>query len=186
MAFYRRRLPHWLPDNSALFVTWRLAGSPPPIQPVITFAERDAHFDRATGGPFWLRDPRIAEMIQEALRYGESPRKLYDLHAWCIMPNHIHVIWEPHVPLAKITQWLKGRTARKANAMLGRTGQPFWQDESYDHWIRTNKELDSTIAYVERNPLIAGLVASGEDWPWSSAWLRADDEKRSSAPRLLA
>jgi len=40
-----------------------------------------------------------------------------------------------------IMRWLKGRTGRAANRIPGRTGIPFWQDESYDHWIRSGKEL---------------------------------------------
>jgi REP element-mobilizing transposase RayT len=57
------------------------------------------------------------------------------------MPNHVHVILEPHLALPEIMRWLKGRTARKANQILGRTGSPFWQDESFDHWVRTAEEL---------------------------------------------
>ncbi len=99
------------------------------------------------------------------------------------MPNHVHVVFEPNVPLRSIMCWLKGRTARAANRILGRTGTPFWQDESYDHWIRSGKELEEVIGYVECNPVHAGLVKAEEEWPWSSARFRADDKTRSSAPR---
>jgi hypothetical protein len=67
---------------------------------------------------------------------------------------------------------LKGSTARSANCILGRTGQPFWQDESYDHYLRQGEPLDRIIAYIERNPVSAGLVSSPELWPWSSATRR--------------
>ena len=80
---------------------------------------------------------------------------------------------------------MKGRTSRKANQILRRKGLPFWQDESYDHWIRSVEELNGLIAYVERNPVQAGLVGSEEQWPWSSARKKADDKLRSSAPREL-
>jgi hypothetical protein len=72
-----------------------------------------------------------------------------------------------------------------ANRILGRTGTAFWQDESFDHWIRSGEELQNLIEYVENNPLKAGLVETKEQWPWSSAAWVTDDEKRSSVPPLI-
>ena len=64
---------------------------------------------------------------------------------------------------------LKGFTARQANRLLGRTGEPFWQQESYDHWVRSEIEWNRIAGYIEDNPVKAGLVARAEDYPWSSA-----------------
>jgi hypothetical protein len=55
---------------------------------------------------------------------------------------------------------LKSWTARQANQLLGRSGQPFWQDESYDHWVRNRRQRDRMVRYIEDNPVSAGLVAS--------------------------
>jgi putative DNA methylase len=74
-----------------------------------------------------------------------------------------------YVPLKKITKYLKGYSAYKANRILGRTGESFWQDESYDHWARDDDEYYRIIGYIENNPVKAGLVSLPEDWPWSSA-----------------
>ena len=193
MLRYRRRLPHWIPNHSILLVTWRLAGSMPSSGPLMLtahntgrfpFVQEDERLARVSSGPFWLRDPRVAGMLAGALRYGEAVRQFYVLHAWVIMPNHVHVVLEPRRARPEIMRWLKGRTARKANLILGRRGQPFWQDESYDHWARTAEELNELISYVEHNPVRAGLVESEDQWPWSSARLEADDGLRSSAPHL--
>lgn len=81
------------------------------------------------------------------------------------MPNHVHLLILPKIAAPKIMRWLKGSTARTANQLLGRTGLPFWQDESYDHWVRGPKEFGGIIGYIEENPVSAGLV----DWRWSSA-----------------
>jgi REP element-mobilizing transposase RayT len=192
MRCYRRKLPHWIPDDRVLFVTWRLAGSLHPRCPEFLSAEntgrasfmrKDKALDCSTRGPFWLRDPRIARIVSDAIQFGETGRHFYSLYAWAIMPNHVHVVFEPTVSLPSVMQWLKGRTSRSANRVLRRTGIPFWQDESYDHWIRSSEELKETIGYVESNPVKAGLVESAEEWPWSSAHFKADDRKRSSAPR---
>jgi putative transposase len=72
-----------------------------------------------------------------------------------------------------LMRWLKGSTARGANRILGRTGQPFWQDESYDHYLRNSPQVNRTIAYIEENPVSAGLVESAERWRWSSAGWQA-------------
>ena len=56
-----------------------------------------------------------------------------------------------------------------ANRILGRTGMPFWQEESFDHWLRSEEELQEAIEYVEGNPVKAGLVETKEQWAWSSA-----------------
>ena len=65
---------------------------------------------------------------------------------------------------------LKGVTAREANKALQRTGQRFWQEESFDHWVRSEGSFDRIVLYIENNPVRAGLVTKPEDWPWSSAY----------------
>ena len=92
--------------------------------------------DRARGGPLHLRRPEVAELMIQALLYGQDNMKPYQLHAWVVMANHIHVLLTPFVEISKIIHSLKRFTAREANRMLGFTGQPFWQDESYDHLVR--------------------------------------------------
>jgi REP element-mobilizing transposase RayT len=154
MSFTRRHLPHWIPEETAIFVTWRLAGSLP---------------DRAQPGPLWLQDERVACVVSNALLYGETIRRHYRLHAWVVMPNHVHAIFQPCIAMSTIMRWLKGRTGRVANQILGRTGMPFWQDESFDHWVRSAEELLGLIEYVESNPVKAGLVEAKEQWRWSSA-----------------
>ncbi len=177
MSFYQRNLPHWHPEGRALFITWRLHGTHAhlqdahsPDQAGAAFAAFDRELDRASTGPKWLFDPRIAACVRDALHHCEKKMELYNLIAYAIMPNHVHVVIFPHVELRRITQTIKGFTARRANQILDRTGQPFWQDESYDHWVRDQGELQKVIRYVEWNPVKAGLAKTIEDWPWSSAF----------------
>jgi REP element-mobilizing transposase RayT len=169
MIASRRHLPHWIPGEASIFVTWRLAGSLPRTRPdtATTCLERDESLDRHPIGPLWLGAARIAKMIVDAILYGEL-KNMYRLHAFVVMPNHVHVVWTPLIGHSEIMQWLKGTTARRANRILGRQGK-FWQDESFDHWIRDGREFDKIIAYVEYNPVGAGLVARAEEWAWSSA-----------------
>jgi hypothetical protein len=61
------------------------------------------------------------------------------------MPNHVHVLLLPKMSLPVIMRWLKGSTARQANLILGRTGEAFWQDESFDHRVRDEAELDRLV-----------------------------------------
>ena len=77
----------------------------------------------------------------------------------------------PKTSLPVILRWWKGSTARPANLILGRTGEAFWQDESFDHCVRDEAELDRLVRYVEYNPVSAGLAANPRAWRWSSARL---------------
>ena len=159
---YRGNLPHWHPPGAALFVTWRLAGTFPKLDRSCrdgrTFVIRDDLLDRASDGPLWLRQPEVANCVVVCIR--ENAGRAYDLHAYVVMPNHVHVLLRPHLELAAITRILKGKSARLANAILGRTGQPFWQDESFDHWIRHPGQFEKVKSYIERNPVRAGLVVN--------------------------
>jgi putative transposase len=178
MSFYRRRLPHWHPEGVCIFLTWRLHGTLPrnedlaPMAPNTTegqiFVALDRHLDRASTGPTWLKDPRVAVCVVEAL-YKAERWKMYELHAWVIMSNHVHVLLNPLVPVWKITRAVKNVSARDANLVLERTGNAFWQDEFYDHWVRDSQEFKRIVRYIEANPMKAGLVNSVEEWPWSSA-----------------
>jgi REP element-mobilizing transposase RayT len=108
----------------------------------------------------------------ETLRFGERQMSLYRLLAFSLMINHVHILIRPNAAVSKITQSIKGYSARRANVILGRTGQPFWRDESYDHWVRDNDERERIIRYIEHNPVTVGLVSRPEDWPWSSAYVK--------------
>jgi hypothetical protein len=195
MAFTRRHLPHWVPPEAAVFVTWRLAGSVPlmpwwdrPSSFVVCHSSprptRSTDDKERSSVPPWLQDPRIASVVADALLYGETGRGFYQQYAWVVMPNHVHAIIRPRDAMPTIMRWLKGRTGRMANQILGRTGTAFWQDESFDHWIRSDAELRYLIEYVENNPVRAGLVEIKEQWRWSSAGGVTDDKRRSSVPPM--
>ncbi len=144
------------------------------------FARLDAVLDKAETGPRWLGQTEVAALVEDAIlrRYAE----LYRLWAYVVMVNHLHLLLRPKplippqedpmnsfVPLKMITKSIKGYTARDANRILKRTGQHFWQQESFDHWPRDEGEFFRIIAYIENNPVKAGLVQHPEEWKWSSA-----------------
>jgi REP element-mobilizing transposase RayT len=117
-------------------------------------------------------------MVSRAILVGEDERQFYELNAWVVMPNHVHLLIMPGVQVPVLMRWLKGSTARNANHILSRIGQPFWQDESHDHYLRRDDHVSRTIRYIEQNPVSAGLVCAAEQWPWSSAGRQA----KSPAP----
>ena len=200
--YYRRNLPHFQPTGATFFVTFRLAGSLPrhiideiQIERDIidkhlqtstdelkhqdhTFIEKHRMFDKydnalnfTKDSPHWLHQPRVATIVSQSLHFYDS--SIYTLHAYSIMPNHVHVVITPleqadgtHRSLTSILHSLKSYTAHKANKILKRTGE-FWQEESYDHVVRNAEEFDRTIAYILYNPYKAGLVEEDEDWPWN-------------------
>jgi putative transposase len=170
-------------------LTWRLYGSLPTgfrprpgkgrkLTAGEEFKSADARLDCATSGPLWLKDPRIAAAVLNALHRGASELRHYDLHAYVVMANHFHVLLTPKVEVRLLTRALKGVTARAANEILGRTGKRFWQDESFDHWIRNSAQFERISNYIERNPVTAGLVAKPEEWRWSSAYRKPSVPQR--------
>lgn len=177
MTFYRRHLPHWDPPGQDLFITWRLFDSLPaqfrPPNAAVTDGKRfvsfDRELDRARGGPVWLKEPKVAEAAFRELCDAHQHKKLFSLHAYVLMANHVHILVTPLASLSKITHQVKGATAYRANLILSRTHQRFWQDESFDRWVRNPAEGDKIRKYIENNPVMAGLVTRPEDWPWSSA-----------------
>jgi REP element-mobilizing transposase RayT len=182
--YYRRHLPHWQRDRTPLFVTWRLFSSLPTallksrqreLNPGKAFMMIDRELDKAAYGPTWLREARVAKVIVDALEFGEQTQKMYRLHSFVVMSNHVHMLIRPFIELPRITKVIKGFTAREANKILRRTGQRFWQDESFDHWVRNEDEFYRIVRYIENNPVRAGLVSRPEDWQWSSAWRRRTD-----------
>ena len=130
----------------------------------------DRLLDTVTDGLCYLRQPAIAGMIVEAIRYNATVLNHYVLHAYVVMPNHVHLLATPRVPLSKLTKSLKGITAKRANALLGLTGRSFWQEESYDHLVRNEREFERILDYIEENPVRAGLVTEACQYPWSSSW----------------
>jgi putative transposase len=168
-VYYERRLPHWHPRGKDLFITFRLHGTLPGTRFVPpanltsgdAFAWVDRLLDKAEFGPSWLRVPEIANCVTQALIYHDSHLRHYDLHAYVVMPNHVHMLITPRDAVPKIMHSLKGYTAREANFLLNRTGEPFWQRESYDHWLREG-DFDRIKRYIELNPVRAGLVSDAE------------------------
>lgn len=185
---YQRNLPHILPPGESVFITFRLAGALPErvveelrvefAAPVAAepweasysrqkryFGKFDRLLDGSIHGPVWLREPAIAALVVQGLRYFEG--QAYELVCYCIMPNHVHFVAslsETGRVMMRALQSIKAHTAREANKLLGRTGQ-FWHRESYDHVIRNPEEMRNIISYTLENPVRAGLVADWRQWP---------------------
>ncbi len=138
------------------------------------FVAQDRILDRRATGPRWLLDPRVADLVADSILIGESERQFYQIGGWVVMPNHVHLLILPLVRIPVLMRWLKGSTARKANQVLGRSGHPFWQDESWDHYLRRSTEYERIKAYIGHNPVSAGLAISAESWRWSSAGRQAE------------
>ena len=121
--------------------------------------------------PVWLRDPRIAALVAASLHHLNG--QVYALDAFCIMPNHVHIVMKPlpkpdntYHALISMMHSLKRYTARQANLMLERRGS-FWQPENYDHVVRDEDEWQRIVRYVVYNPVKAGLVQEWTAWEWT-------------------
>lgn len=183
-------LPHWQSNDAIYHISFRLADSVPQSvfarwiqereclianakqhdEELSAEIERKAHYlyseqvERYLDvgyGKCYLNKAEIAKMV--ALSFNHFNNVRYRLHAWCIMPNHVHVIVVvmPDNDLSKIIHSWKSYTAHRANKMLGLTGA-FWQPDAYNHIIRSRKEYHFQIQYTWENPEKAKL----QNWQW--------------------
>lgn len=124
-------------------------------------------------GACYLRDPRIARLVENALLHFDGER--YRMIAWVVMPNHVHTLIETieGYPLGTVLHSWKSYTASKANQILGRSGR-FWYHEYFDRYIRDERHFANAVRYIHENPVKAGLVEKPEEWLFSSARLLED------------
>lgn len=145
----------------------------------------DKYLD-AGHGACWLRRADIARLTENALLHFDGQR--YRLLAWCVMPNHVHAMIETRegFPLQSVLHSWKSFTGNEANKLLERRGE-FWQREYFDRYIRHAEHYAQAVAYIEDNPVKAGLARVRTDWPWSSArFRRAGNADAGSAGILPA
>jgi REP element-mobilizing transposase RayT len=116
-----------------------------------------------------LKRPDVAALVVEALLDSDARFKRCQLHAFVVMPNHVHLLATQLVPLAKWLGPLKGFTANQAKKALGLGDGASWQNESYDHLVRSEEEFRRVRRYIEWNPVKAGLAERAEEFRWSSA-----------------
>lgn len=216
MPEFRRRLPYIHIDLQPVFITWRLKFSLPQCL-LRQLQERESAFELEIESlsdefqklqryqfnkkqfdfldtflgqdhslPSALTQAEPAAIIENSLQYLD--KRKYVLHAYCIMPNHIHLLITPlhfessaKSELSSITQSLKGYTARKINQYLNREGS-FWHSESYDHYIRSDQEFYRVVDYIIQNPVKAKLVQSWLAWPHT--WLEQSLSDRLNPPHV--
>lgn len=194
------KLPHWTRDGATYAVTFRLADSIPEAAAAKLRLERERLEQEAANEsvPTLERLTRLARLKSDltekylhaghgecllsrhdcaevvAVALGHFDGKRYRLHAWCVMPNHVHVVLSafPGERLEKILHSWKSFTSKAIGKLIGRSGQ-IWQAESYDHIVRDDVDLAHCIQYALDNPLVAGL----RDWKW--VW---PVERRQSRP----
>jgi REP element-mobilizing transposase RayT len=184
--YSRGYLPHFDPGEIAQFITIRLADSLPQnlleqwrqeldhgkVKDVDLRRRIELYLDQGYGSCF-LKDERVAKMVQDNLAHFDGVN--YKLHAWVVMPNHLHYLVTPRegYALSEIVHSCKSFTAHEANRILDRKGR-FWFPEPFDRYIRNYDHFQKTISYIESNPVKAGLCEKPSDWRFSSAYVWAD------------
>jgi REP element-mobilizing transposase RayT len=197
-----KQLPHFDAPGTRQFITYRLPDAMPATRQreweAFLLLEDDeekqrkieSYLDKGRG-ECHLRDPRIADLVQENLWHHDGVK--YRLLAWVIMPNQVHAlveIWS--VPLGEILKSWKSYTAKAANKILRGGDGPspsfnskarrdklspprtFWEEDYFDRYLRDEEHYRRVVRYIESNPTKAGLAKSPEEWAWSSARFRGE------------
>jgi putative transposase len=213
----RGYLPHFESVEAIQHVTYRLADSlpagvlarleeelrtEPPEQRDGERRKRVEAWLDAGHGCCVLREPPVAEMVQSSFLHFDGER--YRLAAWVVMPNHVHVLFQPlgGWKMAKIVASWKSFTGRRIAAHLDQSSwdrrdrwdrraparpspadrrdrdRRVWQREYWDRFIRNERHFMAAVAYIHNNPVKAGLVERAEDWPWSSAGQEGEDARQ--------
>ncbi|HYY35762.1 MAG TPA: homocysteine S-methyltransferase family protein, partial [Candidatus Binatia bacterium] len=120
--------------------------------------------------------PSERDIVLDSILYGHE-RNLYQLYVACVMPNHVHLLFEPQVKkedengrtifwsLTEILQSIKSSTAHRINKAVGTNG-PVWEKESFDRLIRSERDLQEKFQYICGNPWDAGVAKPHEDYLW--------------------
>ena len=147
MYEYRRLLPHYQKAGRTLFVT----------------------FCKGTREPF---SAQARDAVLQCCLKGRGHK--FQLHAVVVMPDHVHLLLTPlcnekgwPYGLPAILKLVKGASARSVNKLLGSSG-PVWQEESFDHVLRSQESREEKLEYIRQNPVRRGLVKIPEDYPWLS------------------
>jgi REP element-mobilizing transposase RayT len=142
---YHRKLPHYQKAGRAIFVTFCKANR-------MAFA------------------PEARDAILQHCLHDHNKR--YDLHAAVVMPEHVHLLLSPlrdeqgwPYSLPTILKLLKGTSARSVNKLMNSNG-PVWQEESFDHVLRSQESFEEKLEYLKQNPVRRGVVKKPEDYPW--------------------
>jgi REP element-mobilizing transposase RayT len=139
--------------------------------------------------------PEARNIVLDAWRHFHNAR--YELFAICVMPDHVHALFQPWPKnegsheettfwsLAELMRSLKSFTAREINRAEEKLG-PVWEKETFDRFIRSDRDLAEKFHYILRNPWDAAVTKQNEEYPW--IWT-AEDEMRlskSSSPQNAA
>lgn len=118
-------------------------------------------------GTLALRNPISANIVQEAVRFYEGSK--YELHAWCVMPNHVHMLVTPSegASLTEIVRPIKSYSAKCIHDRFGGSGR-FWQPDFFDRLVRNEQHYERVAKYIEWNPVKAKLCTDPGSWPYSS------------------
>jgi REP element-mobilizing transposase RayT len=185
----RGYLPYWEIEGATYSVIYRLHDSLPLTVLQRLWSEREAMIRQLTGGlreatvvercrvdeafgerlddelhfgcgACHLRNPILADVVADNLKYFHGSR--YELFAWCVMPNHVHVVFKPAEGecLDSVFHSWKSFTSHRASTIVGT--RKLWAREYFDRIVRDEKHLANAIAYVRGNPVKAGLMG----WKW--------------------
>jgi REP element-mobilizing transposase RayT len=183
----RGYLPHFDGGSLPQFITFRLAQSIPgalinrwraemahlpPQEESVQIRQRVEAYLDSNSAVAWLCEPTVGHVVEESLLHFDGER--YHVHAWVIMPNHVHVLMTPAegYALSTIVQAWKSYSARTANRLLGRDGS-FWYHDYFDRSIRDERHLAAVTRYIDENPVKAGLCVSAGEWSLGSARLHS-------------
>ena len=134
--------------------------------------------------------PNARTIVLDALQFFHNKR--YELFAACVMPDHVHFLFQPWPkenddsgnvtfwPLSKLIHSIKSFSAHEINKIENKNGAA-WELERFDRYVRSDRDLEEKFQYIVRNPWDAGVAGQNEDYPW--VWTQDDNSHKESSSR---
>jgi putative transposase len=126
----------------------------------------ETYLDKGCGESYLHRED-VAQTVDITIRFFRPER--YDLRAWVVMPNHVHVVFKVNTTTWSqiVESWQKESAFWFERRFCFK--KPFWESDCWHTVIRDTKHELTAIRYVENNPVNAGLTTDSREWPWSSS-----------------
>ncbi len=151
------------------------------------FYELDTYLDACQNSPKHLTIPEVAAIVEKEIRKHDG--KYYNLVAFTLMPNHMHIVLDFSIQLSFINPFdldlytnvsevmgkIKGSSSFYANKILGNSGKSFWGVSYYDRYIRDYNHFFGAVNYTINNVVKAKIATHWMNHPYT--WLISDYQK---------
>jgi REP-associated tyrosine transposase len=126
-------------------------------------------------------DPQRCSWLLEILR-SESAVRNFAIHAYCVMPDHLHFLAEGLQPSSNLLNFVKSFKLKTSRFQLAETSSALWQKKFFDHILRSNESILSVAWYIWMNPVRRKLCHSVGEYPFAGSFTHVSAQQALPPP----